>query len=77
MSNFTFLEKNEILGSNGVSQLDIFKTIGTKAAITDFSIILGGYVSSFHTDNSTFLDTRTGYWWTRTDDGDNDARFVN
>ena len=43
MNNFTFLTDEQIFGNN---QLDIISRYGTKCAITDFSILLGGYVSS-------------------------------
>ena len=74
MSNLTFLEENQIFGDN---QLEIFKKYGTKCAITDFSALLGGFVSSAYTEEGTSGKDRTGWWWTKTDDGDNDARVVN
>ena len=43
MSEFTFLTKEQIFDDK---QLDIYKKYGTKAAITDISILLGSYVSS-------------------------------
>ena len=58
-------------------KLDVLKKRGTKAAITDFSILLGAYVSDYHVDNDSSLEGRTGYYWTKSDDGDNDARVVN
>lgn len=64
MSNFTFLTDEQIFGDN---QLDILKKYGTKCAITDFSILLGGYVAStsYTSEGSTKKD-RTGWWWTKT-----------
>ena len=73
MSNFTFLTQEQCFGSD---KLDILKKRGTKAAITDFSILLGAYVSDYHIDNDSSLEGRTGYYWTKSDDGDNDARVV-
>lgn len=74
MSNFTFLTEEECTGNN---QLEVIRKIGTKAAITDFAILLGGYVSDEnHLDTDTSLEGRTGCYWTKTDDGDNDARAV-
>ncbi len=74
MLDFTFLEQNEIFGDK---QLDIFKQYGTKCAITDFAILLGGYVANdIYTSEGRTLKDRTGLWWTRTSDGDNDARVV-
>ena len=43
MSDFTFLTKEQVFGDK---QLDILKKYSTKAAIADFSILLGSYVSS-------------------------------
>ena len=74
MSNFTFLTEEQYFGSN---KLDILEKRGTKAAITDFSILLGAYVSdNNHIDNDSSLEGRTGYYGTKSDDGDNDARGV-
>ena len=73
MSNFTFLTQEQCFGSD---KLDILKKRGTKAAITDFSVLLGGWVSSEHVENDSSLEGRTGYYWTKSDDGDNAARVV-
>ena len=73
MSNFTFLTEEQYFGSD---KLDILEKRGTKAAITDFSVLLGGWVSSEHVENDSSLEGRTGYYWTKSDDGDNDARVV-
>lgn len=74
MNNFTFLTDEQIFGNN---QLDIISRYGTKCAITDFSILLGGSVSSddYASEGNTRKD-RTGWWWTKSSDGDNDARIV-
>ena len=73
-SNITFLTEEQIFGDK---QLDILKKYGTACAITDFSILLGGYVNNdYHTKEGNTDKDRTGWWWTRTDDGDNDARVV-
>ena len=74
MSDFTFLTEEQIFGSN---QIDVIKKRGTKAAISDFSVLLGGWVSDYHVDSDSSLKGRTGYYWTKSDDGDNDARVVN
>ena len=74
MSDFTFLTEEQCFGND---KLDILKKRGTKAAITDFSILLGAYVSDYHIDNDSSLEGRTGYYWTKSDDGDNVARVVN
>lgn len=73
MNNFTFLTDEQIFGNN---KLDIISRYGTKCAITDFSILLGGYVSSddYTSEGNTRKD-RTGWWWTKTP-YNNDARVV-
>ena len=74
MSEFTFLTQEQFFEDD---KLDIFKKRGTKAALTDFSILLGAYVSNYHVEGDNSLEGRTGNYWTRSDDGDNDARVVN
>ena len=66
MINFTFLTEDEIFGQNNVQQQLYFNQNGTMAKITDFAALCGGYRSS----------NGNGYWWTSTDDKDNDARAV-
>ena len=74
MNNFTFLTDEQIFGNN---QLDIISRYGTKCAITDFSILLGGYVTSYYyTSEGNARKDRTGWWWTKSSDGDNDAIVV-
>ena len=73
MSEFTFLTEEQIFGND---QLDIIKKYGTKCAITDFSILLGGYVSDYYTSEGNSRKDRTSWWWTKSSDGANDARVV-
>ena len=73
MSNFTFLTEEQCFGRD---KLDILEKRGTQAAITDFSILLGAYVFDYHVENDSSLEGRTGYYWTRSDDGDYDALAV-
>ena len=74
MSKFTFLEEEQIVGAKAI---DIIKKRGKQAAITDFSILLGGSVfNSYHIDSDDSLEGRIGYYWTKTDDGDDGARIV-
>ena len=73
-SNITFLTEEQIFGD---AQIDILKKYGTACAITDFSILLGGCVNDgYHTKEGDTGRDRTGWWWTRSDDGDNDVRAV-
>jgi len=75
MQELTLLEEKQIFGEKA---LDIIKKRGTKAAITDFAILLGGFVSNnYHVDGGNALDKITGWYWTKTDDSDYDARVVN
>lgn len=72
--DFTFLEQGQIFGEN---QLKILKIYGTRCAITDFAILLGGYVSSnSYTSEGNSLKNRTGWWWAKSSDGDNNAQAV-
>ena len=74
MSEFTFLTEEQCFGNE---KLDILEKRGTKAVITDFSILLGGVVVDYwHIDGDDSLEGRTGYYWTKSDDGGNDARAV-
>ena len=73
MSNFTFLTQEQCFERD---KLDVLKKRGTRAAITDFSILLGAYVSDCHVENDSSLEGRTGYYWTKSDDGDIDALVV-
>lgn len=67
MNNFTFLTMEQIFGNK---QLDIISRYGTRCAITDFSILLGGYVSSdYYTSEGYTRIDRTSWWWTKSPDG--------
>ena len=73
MLDLTFLTEEQIFGN---SKLEILKKYGTRCAITDFSILLGGFVSSdYYTSEGNTLKNRTGWWWTKTSYGD-DVRVV-
>ena len=63
MSNFTFLTEEQCF--KGDKKLDILEKRGKKAAITDFSILLGGEVSKEHVENDSSLEGRTGLYWTK------------
>ncbi len=73
MSDFTFLTEEQCFGDDG---LDIFKKRGSKAAITDFAILIGGYVSNDHINSDDSLEGRTGYYWTKSDDENNGVCIV-
>jgi hypothetical protein len=63
MEDFTFLTKEQI------KELDIMKYYGTKAVISDFAILLGGYATKeyYISDNSSKKDL-IGCWWSKTYD---------
>lgn len=75
MNNFTFLDEDQLFGNK---QLSILQKRGTKAALTDFSILLGAFVndSCFLDNSKQTLADRTGYYWSSSDDKDNVARVV-
>ena len=73
MSDFTFLTQKQYFGSD---KLEILEKRGTKAAITDFSVLVGGFVSDYHVDNDSSLEGRTGWYWTKSDYRGNYARAV-
>ena len=64
MLDLTFLTSEQVIGDIGGNQLDILKKYGRKCAITDFAILLGGYVLSYvHTYEGNSGKDRTGWWW--------------
>ena len=64
MNNFTFLTDEQIFGEN---QLNILKKYGTRCAITDFAILLGGSVSTaICTNEGNTRKDRTSWWWSKT-----------
>ena len=66
MSDFTFLTEEQCIG---VEKLDILQKRGTKAAITDFSILLGGRADDKnYIDGDNSLEGRTGDYWIKSDD---------
>ncbi len=73
MSNLTFLTYEQC---DGREKLDILQKRGNKAAITDFSILLGGAVDKLHIDGDDSLEGRTGCYWTKSDGIYNYARAI-
>ena len=67
MSKLTFLTEEQC---EGREKLDILQKRGTKAAMTDFSILLGGAVDELHIDGDDSLEGRTGFYWTKSEDYD-------
>lgn len=73
MLDLTLLTKEQILGDNS---LEVLKKYGTTCGITDFAILLGGFVSSdYHTSEENRLKNRTCSWWSKTP-GEYDEIYV-
>lgn len=69
MNKITLLSNDQVFGN----KIDIIKKYGSKAGITDFSILLDGFVlNGFHTFGGYSLNDRTGMWFTKSSyDNDN------
>ena len=65
MMDVTFLSEEQIFGPD---RLEIFEKYGTKSAMTDFAIILGGYVYKEQTS-----EPKLGSWFTETKTRENDV----
>lgn len=66
MLDLTLLTKEQILGDNS---LEVLKKYDTTCGITDFAILLGGFVSpDYHTREGNSLKNRTCSWWSKTPD---------
>ena len=77
--DLTLLSEGQIWGNSNESQLEVIRKYGTKAAITDLCVLTGSYLcedTDHNIDEDRSLTGRTGSFWTRSDDGDNDVRTV-
>ena len=75
--DLTLLNYGQIWGNSYESQLEVIRKYGTKAAITDLCILTGSFLCENTIDEDSSLKGRTSWFWTRTDDGNNDVRVVN
>ena len=78
--NLTLLSEGQIWGNGKESQLEVIRKYGTKAAITDVCVLTGGYLCEdtyYNIAEDSSLKGRTSWFWTRSDDNDNDVRAVN
>ena len=73
----TLLSEEQIWGKSYESQLEVISKYGTKAAITDLCILTGSCICKNTIDEDRSLTGRTSWFWTRSDDGDNDVHVVN
>lgn len=75
------LSEGQIWGNSSESQLEVMRKYGTKAAITDLCVLTGScsYLckdTDYNIDEDSSLKGRTSWFWTRSDDNDNDVRTV-
>ena len=73
----TLLSEGQIWGNRNEPQLEVISKYGTKAAITDLCILTGSCLYKDTIDEDRSLTGRTSWFWTRSDDNDNDVRVVN
>ena len=73
----TLLSEKQIWGNNSESQLEVISKYGTKAAITDLCVLTGSCLYKDTIDEDRTLTGRTSWFWTKSDNGDNDVRAVN
>lgn len=75
MLDFTFLTYEQCFVES--KKLEILEKRGIISPITDFSILLGGYViDNYHYNNSNSLEDRAGWYWTSSDVKDNEVCVV-
>ena len=76
--NLTLLSEGQIWGNCNESQLEVIRKYGIQAAITDLCILTGSYLceDNYNIGKASSLFRRTGWFWTKSDDGDNDVRAV-
>ena len=77
--DLTLLSEGQIWGNSNESQLEVIRKYGTKAAITDLCVLTGSYLcedTAYNIKEDRSLTGRTSWFWTRSDDGDNEVRAV-
>ena len=75
--DLTLLSEGQIWGNSSEPQLEVIRKYGTKAAITDLCVLTGSYLcedTDYNIDEDKSLTGRTSWFWTRSDDGNNDVR---
>ncbi len=73
MKEFTLLDEDQVFGSD---RIDLISNMGEMCAITDFAILLGGYVSDDYVDYDNSLKGRTGLYSLSSTDGNWNIRTV-
>ena len=74
--DLTLLSEGQIWGNSSESQLEVIRKYGIKSAITDLCVLTGSYLWKETIDEDSSLTGRTSWFWTRSDDGDNDVIAV-
>ena len=77
--DLTLLSAGQIWGNFVEPQLEVIRKYGTKAAITDLCVLTGSYLcedTDYNIDEDRSLTGRTSWFWTRSDDGDNEVLAV-
>lgn len=77
--DLTLLSEGQIWGNSGESQLEVIRKYGIKAAITDLCVLTGSYLCEdidYNINEDKSLTGRTSWFWTKSDDGDNDVRTI-
>ena len=72
----TLLSEGQIWGNYKEPQLEVIRKYGTKAAVTDLCVLTGSYLSKDTIDEDKSLAGRTSWFWTRSDDNDDDVCVV-
>ena len=77
--DLTLLSEGQIWGNDKESQLEVIRKYGTKAAVTDLCVLTGSYLcedTDYNIDEDKSLTGRTSWFWTRSDNNNNDVRVV-
>lgn len=77
--DLTLLSEGQIWGNYKESQLEVIRKYGTKAAITDLCVLTGSYLCEdtvYNINEDSSLKGRTSWFWTRSDDNDDDVCVV-
>ena len=77
--DLTLLSEGQIWGNSSESQLEVIRKYGIKSAITDLCVLTGSDLCEdtyYNIDEDSSLTGRTAWFWTRSDDGDNNVRAV-
>ena len=77
--DLTLLSEGQIWGNDSEAQLEVMRKYGPNAAITDLCVLTGSYLCEdtyYNIDEDSSLKGRTSWFWTRSDDNDNNVRAV-